>query len=153
MPRFDTSDKGALKAAVGAYLADYTGDLVSALQVWYEGLESYGVPMPADYEAIEAELTAAGWADAGAVREERYGVQKSFKSPKPYVQDPSKPIMIQHMFKLNGQYKTPDGKTIKLVTTEFYNLRAFEMKDGHMTGPMLKIDPKSDYAAQLELIG
>ena len=62
-------------------------------------------------------------------------------------------MMIQHMFKLNGLYKTPDGKLLKVVNTEVYNLRCFEIVDGHMTGPMLKIHPTSDLAKSLVEVG
>jgi hypothetical protein len=58
-------------------------------------------------------------------------------------------MMIQHMFQKDGFYKTPDGKRLKIVTSEVWNLRAFEIADGHMTGPMLKIHPESDLAKSL----
>jgi len=53
------------------------------------------------------------------------------------------------MFKLNGFYKTPDGKVLKIVTSEVYNLRAFEIIDGGMVGPMIKIHPTSELAKSL----
>ena len=58
-------------------------------------------------------------------------------------------MLVQHMFKKDCFYKTPDGKTLKIVTSEVWNLRAFEIVDGHMTGPMLKIHPESDLAKSL----
>lgn len=58
-------------------------------------------------------------------------------------------LMVQHMFELGSLYKAPDGKVLKVVTSEVYNLRCFEMKDGHMTGPMIKIHPTSDLAKAL----
>ena len=58
-------------------------------------------------------------------------------------------MMVQHLFKINGFYKMPDGKVIKIVTSEVYNLRAFEIQNGDMVGPMLKIHPKSDLAKSL----
>ena len=53
-------------------------------------------------------------------------------------------IMIQHLFKKDGFYKEPDGKVIKVVAAEVWNLRCFEIQNGKMTGPMIKIHPESD---------
>jgi len=61
-------------------------------------------------------------------------------------------MMVQHMFKINGFYKAPDGRVLKIVTSEVYNLRAFEIQDGNMVGPMLKIHPTSDLAKSLVAI-
>lgn len=58
-------------------------------------------------------------------------------------------MMIQHMFKLGGLYKTPDGKILKVVTSETWNLRCFEVVDGNLVGGMLKIHPTSDLAKSL----
>ena len=58
-------------------------------------------------------------------------------------------MMVQHMFKRDTLYKEPDGTILKIVTSEVWNLRAFEIKDGKMTGPMLKIHPESDRAKAL----
>ena len=59
-------------------------------------------------------------------------------------------LMVQHKFKLNGRYKTADGKTIKIVASEVFNLRCYELdKDGNMVGKMLKIHPESEEAAKL----
>ncbi|MDR0861929.1 MAG: hypothetical protein LBN30_04025 [Oscillospiraceae bacterium] len=58
-------------------------------------------------------------------------------------------IMVQHLFKLNGLYKEPDGKVLKIVLSEVYNLRCFEVKDGNLTGPLIKIHPESDRAKAL----
>ena len=58
-------------------------------------------------------------------------------------------IMIQHMFKKDGFYKEPDGKVIKIVAAEVWNLRCFEIANGKMTGPMIKIHPESDRAKAL----
>ena len=55
-------------------------------------------------------------------------------------------LLVQHKFKKDGFYKTPDGKTLKVVVSEVWNLRCFEIVDGKMVGPMLKIHPESDYA-------
>ncbi len=37
-------------------------------------------------------------------------------------------IMVQHMFKLGGFYRTPDGRVLKIVLSEVYNLRCFEVE-------------------------
>ena len=58
-------------------------------------------------------------------------------------------MMVQHLFKKDGLYKTPDGKTLKVVVSEIWNLRCFEIVNGNMTGPMLKIHPESDLAKSL----
>ena len=58
-------------------------------------------------------------------------------------------LMIQHMFKKDGFYKEPDGTILKIVTTEVWNLRCFQIVNGKMTGPMIKIHPESDRAKAL----
>jgi hypothetical protein len=58
-------------------------------------------------------------------------------------------IMVQHMFKLNGLYKTPEGKILKVVLSEVYNLRCFEVVNGNMVGGMIKIHPTSELAKSL----
>jgi hypothetical protein len=58
-------------------------------------------------------------------------------------------LMVQHRFKLNGLYKTPEGKTLKVVLSEVYNLRCFEVADGRLVGPMIKIHPESELANSL----
>jgi hypothetical protein len=58
-------------------------------------------------------------------------------------------MMVQHMFKLGGLYKAPDGKVYKVVVSEVYNLRCFEIVNGNMTGKMVKIHPASDLAKTL----
>lgn len=58
-------------------------------------------------------------------------------------------MMIQHMFRLGGLYKAPDGTVYKVVVSEVFNLRCFEIVDGNMVGPMVKIHPESDLAKQL----
>ena len=80
MTKIDVSDPKALKAAVEKYLGKFPGDLICALQLWYEGLGGQGVPTPAEMAAMEATLgSAAGWKDVGGVRFEKFGVQKSYK--------------------------------------------------------------------------
>ena len=58
-------------------------------------------------------------------------------------------MLVQHKFKKDGFYKTPDGKTLKVVVSEVWNLRCFEVVNGSLTGPMLKIHPESDLAKSL----
>lgn len=58
-------------------------------------------------------------------------------------------IMVQHMFKLNGLYRAPDGRVFKIVLSEVYNLRCFEVVDGNLVGGMIKIHPTSDLAKSL----
>ena len=58
-------------------------------------------------------------------------------------------MMVQHLFKKEGLYKTPDGKVLKIITSEVWNLRCFEIADGKMIGPMIKIHPESDLAKSL----
>jgi len=58
-------------------------------------------------------------------------------------------MMVQHRFKKDGFYKEPDGKTLKVVVSEVWNLRCFEIKDGNMVGPMIKIHPESERAKSL----
>ena len=58
-------------------------------------------------------------------------------------------IMVQHQFKLGGLYKTPEGKVYKVVASEVFNLRCFELVNGNMVGPMVKIHPESEQAKTL----
>ena len=58
-------------------------------------------------------------------------------------------MLIQHMFKKEGLYKEPDGKVLKIITSEVWNLRCFEFENGRMIGPMIKIHPESDRAKAL----
>ena len=79
MAKIDVSDPKALKAAVEKYFSDFPGDLICALQLWYEGLGGQGVPDAAGMAAIQdAIANAPGWKDAGVVRYEKYGMQKSY---------------------------------------------------------------------------
>jgi hypothetical protein len=150
MPRFSTEDTEALKSTVNAYLADYIGETVSPIQVWYEALGGYGAPEPKDTDAIAAVIGASdGWDDIGGLRHEKFGVQPSYRRKARYRDDPAGPLRIQHKFKLNTLYRTPDGRVLKTVVCEVYNLRLFEIKDGHMTGPMIKIHPRSELADSL----
>jgi hypothetical protein len=150
MPRFPTENAEALKTAVNAYLDDYIGETVSPLQIWYEALGGYGTPEPKDTDAIVAVIGASDdWEDIGGLRHEKFGVQPSYRKKSKYIDDPAKPIRVQHMFKLNTLYRTPEGKVMKTVLCEVYNLRLFEVVDGHLTGPMIKIHPRSELARSL----
>ena len=82
-------------------------------------------------------------------------MQYSFKRPQSERRRRSaeEPLMVQHLFKVGGLYQTPDGTVYKIALAEVYNLRCFEVKDGHMTGPMVKIDPLSDLAKSLKEVG
>ena len=81
MAKTDVSDPKALKAAVEVYLGAFPGDLICALQLWYEGLGGQGVPNTAEMAAIQDALAnAPGWTDVGNVRYEKYGAQRSYKS-------------------------------------------------------------------------
>ena len=149
MAKIDVSDPNALKAAVEKYLAEFPGELICALQLWYEGLSGQGVPNAAKMAAIQdAIANAPGWADVGGVRYEKFGVQKSYKYSGTRPEALTKG-MIQHKFKRDGIYKEPDGKVLKVVTSEQWNLRCFEIIDGRPTGAMLKIHPESDRAKAL----
>ena len=61
----------------------------------------------------------------------------------------SEHIMVQHLFKLNRLYKAPDGKVYKVVVSEVFNVRCFEIVEGHMVGRMIKFLPTSDFAKSL----
>ena len=58
-------------------------------------------------------------------------------------------MMVQHMFKRDGLYKEPDGKVLKVVTSDVWNVRFFEFANGKLVGPMVKIHPESDRAKAL----
>ncbi|MCL2126052.1 MAG: hypothetical protein FWH33_08725 [Oscillospiraceae bacterium] len=83
MARIDVSDPKALKAAVDKYFDDFPGDLICALQLWYEGLGGQGVPNAAEMTAIQDAISGTpGWTDVGSVRYEKYGAQRSYKLSK-----------------------------------------------------------------------
>ncbi len=136
--------------AVMNWLDAFPGDLTCALQIWYEGLGGMGTPSPAEIAAIEEALAKAdGWEPAGDVRYEKMGIQKSIKRTTPKTIDNNGHIMVQHMFKLGSLLKAPDGKVYKVMLSEVYNLRCFEVKDNNLVGGMIKIDPTSDFAKSL----
>jgi hypothetical protein len=58
-------------------------------------------------------------------------------------------LMVQHLFKRDGFYKEPDGTVLKIITSEVWNVRCFEFKDGKLIGPLIKIHPESDRAKAL----
>ena len=151
MAKIDVSDPKTLKAAVEKYLGDYQGTLICGLQLWYQGLGGQGVPNPAIMAAINnAIANTPGWEDIGDVRDERFGVQKTFKCTIARKRETGpKKIMIQHMFKKEGFYKEPDGTVLRVATSEAWNLRCFEVKDGKQIGRMIKIHPESDRAKAL----
>ena len=58
-------------------------------------------------------------------------------------------MMVQHMFPLGSLQRAPDGRVYKVVCSEVYNLRCFEIVNGDMVGPMVKIHPLSELAKSL----
>jgi hypothetical protein len=127
------------------YLDDYPGDVLCPLQAWYE-LGGRGVPGGAEMQAMKAVLDGLeNWKDIGEIRYEKFGKQPGYRRVR-FVPDRA---MVQHRFRLNGLYRGPDGKLLKVVLSEVYNLRCFEIADGNMVGPMIKIHPASDYADQM----
>ena len=58
-------------------------------------------------------------------------------------------ILVQHKFKKDGLYKEPNGTILKVVVSEVWNIRCFEIKGGNMVGPMIKIHPESERAKSL----
>jgi len=80
MAKIDVSDSKALKAAVEKYLDEFPGALICALQLWYQGLGGQGVPGAAEIAAIQNAIAdTPGWTNVGDVRDERFGVQTSYK--------------------------------------------------------------------------
>ena len=80
MAKIDVSDPKALEAAVEKYLGGFPGELICALQLWYEGLGGEGVPNAIEMASIQDALAKKpGWQDVGVVRYEKFGMQKSFK--------------------------------------------------------------------------
>lgn len=151
MPKIHTCNIEKLTADVKTYLDQFPGDTICPLQVWYEGLEAYGTPSPEDLETLTGVMDRLPeWKGVGPIRYEKFGVQPSY-----FRKDTRKdPRMVHHCFKPGSLYKEPDGKLLKVVVSEVYNLRCFEIKDGHMIGGMIKIHPQSDRAnALVEVTG
>ena len=83
MARIDVLDPVTLKAAVDEYLNKFPGEIVFALLLWYQGLGGQGVPNAAEMEAMQDAIASTpGWTDAGNMRDERFGVQKSYRRAK-----------------------------------------------------------------------
>jgi hypothetical protein len=150
MAKVNFGSPAEVVAAVGAFLDAFPGSLINARQIWYEGFGGQGIAKAPEVAAIEAALDGVlGGAPAGDVRYEKSGEQKSWKRSGQFGKKPER-IMVQHMFKLNGKYKTPDGKILKVVLSEVYNLRCFEVDaKGNLTGGMIKIHPESELAGKL----
>jgi len=136
--------------AIIKWLEDFPGDMTCALQIWYEGLGGMGTPTTAEVSAVEAALGSIdGWKPVGKVRYEKMGMQQSFKRTTPAKTEENGHIMVQHMFKLNSLQKAPDGRVYKVVLSEVYNLRCFEVVNGNLAGGMIKIHPASAFAKSL----
>jgi hypothetical protein len=141
---------GKLSSAITGWLNDFPGDVTCALQIWYEGLDGMGTPNPAEIAAIEEIVAdAKGWEPAGNVRYEKMGQQPSFKRKAFNKAKAPERIMVQHMFKVNSLYRAPDGRVFKVVLSEVYNLRCFEVVNGNLAGGMIKIHPTSGFAKSL----
>jgi len=83
MVRCCVTDANALRAAADKYFDAYPGELICALQLWYEGLGGQGVPDATEMAAIQDAIgNTPGWKDVGDVRYEKFGVQKSYKRAK-----------------------------------------------------------------------
>ena len=83
MAKIDVSDPKALKTAIQKYLDETPGDIIFALKIWYQGLGGQGVPNAAEMSAIQDVIASTpGWNDVGDLRDERFGVQKSYKRVK-----------------------------------------------------------------------
>lgn len=156
MRNIDLMDPKALTERVEVWLEEFPGDLICARQVWYEGLEGEGVPEPSLVVALEDMIAALpDWKPVGEMRYEKYGMQYSFKREQSESrrEEAREKMMVQHLFKVGGLYQAPDGTVYKIALAEVYNIRCFEFKDGHMTGPMVKIHPLSDLAKSLKEVG
>jgi hypothetical protein len=152
MPRFDTTDTAALDSQVASYLNELPAETTSLYHIWYEKLGGYGVPTPEDLVRIEAALDKLGsWTSIGKAPDERYGAVPKWKRDAGVgsTYDAKGNIRVQHKFKVGGIYKAPDGTQYKIALAEVYNLRGFEIKDGQLIGPMIKINPESELADSL----
>jgi len=137
-------------SAITNWLSQFPGEVTCALQIWYEGLGGMGTPSPLEVAAIEEIISGAeGWAPAGNMRHEKMGQQPSFKRKSTEKAKAPERIMVHHMFKVNSLYRAPDGKVFKVVLSEVYNLRCFEVVNGNLVGGMIKIHPTSDFAKSL----
>lgn len=138
------------KQRVTDWLKEFPGDTVCVRQIWYECFEGSGIPNSETYGEIESVLAGSGdWTQAGDIRYEKMGMQPSFRraqNPEP-VKDGR--IMVQHMFKVGGTYRDSEGKLLRIVLSEVFNIRCFELQDGSLVGRMIRFDPCSDYAKTL----
>jgi len=83
MVRCSVTDPNALRPAVDKYFNEFPGELICALQLWYEGLGGQGVPNAVEMTAIQDAIAATpGWKDVGVVRYEKFGMQHSYKRVK-----------------------------------------------------------------------
>jgi hypothetical protein len=155
--RFDTKNTAGLELKVKTYLTDLASDVVCPVQIWYEALDGYGAPAKDDESAIASVLNKqSGWKSTGDTRYEKYGAQPTWtrldgqKQPNHATPDQ---FAVQHFFKVNGVYATPEGKKYKVVLSEVYNLRCFELDaNGNMIGPMVKINPIGEVAKTLKAV-
>ncbi len=80
MPKYSTANVEELTRDIQRWLDQFPGDIVCARQIWYEGLNAYGVPNPYDMEALHKVLNGMkDWTFIGDVRHEKFGVQPSYK--------------------------------------------------------------------------
>ena len=129
-------------------LASCQSEVISALRVWSEDFEGYGVPNKAVIAAIEKGLAESGWTCIGPQRCEKLGVVNMFKNEN-YAnvsKEKNGHTMIMHRFNAGSKYKGPDGKIWWIPVVEVFDMRCFEWKDGKYVGNMVEINPDSDYA-------
>ncbi|MDR0818808.1 MAG: hypothetical protein LBN43_04465 [Oscillospiraceae bacterium] len=155
MQRFDTGNTVGLETVVLQWLKKFPADIICPIQIWYEALGGYGAPLSEDLAAISAILDKhSDWKSTGETRYEKYGSQPTWVKPSGQVQPEAATdgkYAVQHFFKVNSVYATPEGKKYKVVLSEVYNLRCFEVDDkGNMTGKMVKIHPTSELAKSLK---
>lgn len=147
-----STNQAEIREIAEKYMGTFLGRMICPRQLWYEALEGCGVPSDETLETLTSVLRSLpDWEDIGNARYEKLGMQPSFKrigKPAGLSTEPGK-IMVQHLFEVGGLYKDPAGKVFKVMLAEVYNLRCFEVVDGHLTGPMVKIHPASDYAKTL----
>ena len=83
MANMITGNAKELLKSIKSYLDKFPGDTICARQIWYEGLGSYGVPNPAEMDAMHTALNSLkDWKPIGNVRYEKFGPQYSFKRVK-----------------------------------------------------------------------
>jgi len=155
MSKIDVLNSRDLAEAAGKFLDEFPCDDICALQLWYEGLGGQGVPDAAEMAAIQdAIANKPGWMEIGSMMYEKFGMQNSYKrTARTTEMYAAGKIMVHHMYKKNGLYREPDGKLIRVCVPETWILRCFEVVDGKMTGPMIKISPESDRAKALVEVG